>query len=279
MMRRINAPIPLWRYFKLPSDRRFDRALQAIHTHVGLLIERSRKRMLERPGVAPRNLLEAMLDAANQENSGITDEVIVANVITMLLAGEDTTAHSLAWAMYFISQDKALQSRLHLASKDAFGSSAVCPAFEDIRKLDAFESVTQEASRFKPVVPLIYLEPVVDVVLGNVSLPKGTPLFFVLRPSMLDSERFGRADEFLPERWSAGHQEVQPHDSKAYAQFGAGPRVCPGRYLAAVEMRLVLSMLSRNFSMELATSPEHIREIAAFTMMPNTMPVRLKLLH
>jgi cytochrome P450 len=72
---------------------------------------------------------------------------------------------------------------------------------------------------------------------------------------------------------------VQPHDAKAYAQFGAGPRVCPGRYLAGVEMRLVLSMLSRNFAVELATSPGSVKEIAAFTMMPNAMPVRLKSLH
>jgi cytochrome P450 len=96
---------------------------------------------------------------------------------------------------------------------------------------------------------------------------------------MLDGKHFGRPHEFLPERWSTGHLEVQPHDPKAYAQFGAGPRVCPGRYLAAVEMRLVLSMLSRNFSMELATGPDSIKEIAAFTMMPNTMPVRLESLH
>jgi cytochrome P450 len=279
MMKRINAPIPLWRYFKLPSDRKFDRSLHAIHRHVESLIERSRRRMREQPSDNPRNLLEAMLDAASLPDSGITDEVIVANVMTLLLAGEDTTAHSLAWTMFFISQDMSLQSRLHKASANAFGSLQICPAFEDIKKLDLFESVTQEASRFKPVVPLMYLEPVVDVVLGNVSLPSGTPLFFMLRPSMLDSRHFGRPDEFLPERWSPGHLEVQPHDSKAYAQFGAGPRVCPGRYLAAIEMRLVLSMLSRNFSLELATSPDSIKEIAAFTMMPNTMPVRLKSIH
>jgi cytochrome P450 len=120
---------------------------------------------------------------------------------------------------------------------------------------------------------------VMDAVLSGVSLPPGTPLFFLLRPSMLDRKRLGRPEEFLPERWSSGHLEVQPHDSKAYAQFGAGPRVCPGRYLAGVEMRLVLSMLSRNFSMELAISPGSIKEIAAFTMMPNTMPVQLESLH
>jgi cytochrome P450 len=279
IMKRINAPMPLWRYVKLPSDRKFQRSLRAVHHHVESLIERSKKRMREQPSDNPRNLLEAMLDTANLPDSGITDEVIAANVMTLLLAGEDTTAHSLSWAMYFISQDKGLQSKLHAASTDAFGSSPLCPTFEDVKKLDLFEFVTQETSRFKPVVPVIYLEPIMDVVLGNVSLPSGTPLFFMLRPSMLDSKRFGRPDEFLPERWSNGHLDVQPHDSKAYAQFGAGPRVCPGRYLAGVEMRLVLSMLSRNFSMELATSPGSIKEIAAFTMMPNTMPVCLESLH
>lgn len=279
IMKRINAPVPLWRYFKLPSDRKFERSLRAVHDHVKLLIERSRTRMRGQPSDTPRNLLEAMLAAADLPDSGISDEVIEANVMTLLLAGEDTTAHSLSWAMYFISQDKDLQSRLHLASTDAFVSSRLCPTFEDVKKLDLFEFVAQETSRFKPVVPIIYLEAVMDVVLGDVSLPLGTPLFFMLRPSMLDSRRFGRPDEFLPERWSSGHLKVQPHDSKAYAQFGAGPRVCPGRYLAGVEMRLVLSMLTRNFSMELATSSGSIKEIAAFTMMPNTMPVRLESLH
>jgi cytochrome P450 len=277
LIKRVNAPVPLWRYFKMPSDRKFDRAIAAMHRHIESLIERSRRRMHEQPSEKPRSLLEAMLAAASLPDSGITDAVIGANVMTMLLAGEDTTAHSLSWAMYFIAQDRSLQSRLHLAAMDVLRTSPVCPEFDDIRKLDLFEFVTQETARFKPVAPLVYLEPVVDVVLGDIALPAGTPLFFVLRPSMLDGENFGRPDEFLPERWSGGHP-VQPHEARAYAQFGAGPRVCPGRYLAAVEMRLVLSMLTRNFSMELATSPDTIKEIAAFVMMPNSMPVRLQAL-
>src|SRR6202022_332520 len=198
IMKRINASVPLWRYFRLPSDRKFERSLHAVHHHVESLIDRPRKRIRKQPGEDPRNLLEAMLATANLPYSGITDEVIAANGMTLLVAGEDTTAHSLSWAIYFISQDKGLQSRLHVASTDAFGSSQLCPTFEDVKKLDLFEFVAQETSRFKPVVPLGYLEPVIDVVLGDVSLPSGTPLIFLLRPSMLDSKRFGRPDEFLP---------------------------------------------------------------------------------
>ena len=278
IMERINAPFPLWRYIKLPKDRKLDRALEAVHRHIGELIERSRRRMREQPAETPRNLLEAMLAAGDEPGSGITDEVISANVLTLLLAGEDTTAHTLAWTLSYLCADQRLQARLHAASTEVLGMARVCPAFEDVKKLDLFESVAHEATRLKPIVPLLYLEPLTDVVLGDVALPAGTPLFFVLRPAMLDRKHFGEPEQFLPERWAAGHGRVQPHDPRAYAQFGAGPRVCPGRHLAGVELRLVLSMLARNFSMELAADPTEVKEVLAFTMMPSTMPVRLKAL-
>ena len=273
---RINAPFPLWRYLRLPKDRRFERSLEAVTRHIDGLIERTRGRMHDRPAQAPRNLLEAMLTAAGEPDSGISDQMIMANVMTLLLAGEDTTAQTLAWTMSFLCADPRLQARLHAASVEVLGQAQVCPAFEDVKRLDLFEAVAHEATRLKPIIPIIFLENLVDVVLGDVALPAGTPLFFLLRPAMLDEQHFGNPGQFLPERWTAGHSQVQPHDTRAYAQFGAGPRVCPGRHLAGVELRLVLSMLARNFSVSHAGDPADIREVMAFTMMPSAMPVRLK---
>jgi cytochrome P450 len=276
LMKRINAPFPLWRYVKLPQDHKFERSLRKVHAHIDGLIERGRRRLRDDPSAGPRNALEAMLLASDEPGSGITDEVIAANVMTLLLAGEDTTAHTLSWTMAFLCQDIQLQQRLHGAASDVLGDANVCPRFEDLRRLDLFEACANEATRLKPIVPLVFLEPLTDVVLGGVALPRATPLFFVLRPSMLDDTQFGRSAEFLPERWATGHGKVQPHNPRAYAQFGAGPRMCPGRHLAGVELRLVLSMLTRNFSMEMAAEPASIKEVLAFTMMPNQMPVRLK---
>ena len=273
---RINAPFPLWRYLRLPKDRRFERSLEAVTRHIDGLIERTRKRMHDQPAQAPRNLLEAMLTAAGEPDSGIGDQMIMANVMTLLLAGEDTTAQTLAWTMSFLCADPRLQARLHAASVEVLGQAQVCPAFEDVKRLDLFEAVAHEATRLKPIIPIIFLENLVDVVLGDVALPAGTPLFFLLRPAMLDEQHFGNPGQFLPERWAAGHGQVQPHDTRAYAQFGAGPRVCPGRHLAGVELRLVLSMLARNFSMEPAGDLSSVEEVMAFTMMPSAMPVRLK---
>jgi cytochrome P450 len=156
------------------------------------------------------------------------------------------------------------------------GDALVCARLDDLKRLDAFEALATEATRLKPIVPVFFKEALVDKVLGGVALPAGTPVFFVLRPAMLDEQRFGHAGTFMPGRWGDDRNAALAHDARAYVQFGAGPRVCPGRELAGVEIRLVLSMLCRNFTMELATERSAIREVMAFTMMPSAMPVRLR---
>lgn len=289
LMSRSIAPFPHWRYVKLPKDRRLDRAVAAVHAHVERLIERAQRRMRDGPG-EPRNLLEALL-AANAEQGGrLSRDDVVANVITLLLAGEDTTAHSLAWCMFHLAADPALQDRLAQEAVQRFGEARLCADHEAVRDLDAFEAVATETARLHPVVPMFGLEPVVDVELGGVALPRGTPLFFLLRPDMLDARHFGDPMRFEPRRWQRGHHAAAPaaagcphaaragaHNARAWLQFGAGPRVCPGRHLAAVEMRLVLSMLTRNFRVQLACDPAEIREVMSFTMHPAAMPVRLAL--
>ena len=102
-------------------------------------------------------------------------------------------------------------------------------------------------------------------------------MLFLTRPGMLDPRNFVRPETFDPDRWRHPRDpSVGVHEQMAYLTFGAGPRVYPGRYLAAVEMRLVISMLMRNFKIELAIDPAAIEAVSAFTMVPNKMPVRLQ---
>ncbi len=288
LMSRSIAPFPLWRYLKLPKDRRLDRAVAAVHAHVQTLIERAQRRMRDEPG-EPRNLLEALLAANAEEGGRLSRDDVVANVITLLLAGEDTTAHSLAWCMFHLAADPALQDRLAQEAAQRFGEARLCTDHEAVKGLDAFEAVATETARLHPVVPLFGLEPVVDVELGGVAVPRGTPMFFMLRPDMLDARHFGDPLRFEPRRWqrdrlaeaaAAGCPHATrggAHNARAWLQFGAGPRVCPGRHLASVELRLVLSMLARNFRVQLACEPGEIREVMSFTMHPAAMPVRLAL--
>jgi cytochrome P450 len=275
IMKRTNAPLPWWRWLRLPSDRRFDQALTRVHAHVRGLIERAQQRRATAT-TAPSNVLEALLAAHDEAGNAMSKQDIAANVLTLLLAGEDTTAHSLAWTMRYLAADPALQDRLHAQARAVLGHAAVCSAYGDMRELDAFEAVATETMRFKPTVPIFFLEPTGDLVLQGHAVPARTPIFFLLRPDMQNAQYFGDPARFRPERWTDKAQPAGcPHNPRAHLQFGAGPRVCPGRNLASVEMRLVLSMLMRRFKVSLACDPQEIDEVMAFTMLPSRMPVRL----
>jgi cytochrome P450 len=81
-------------------------------------------------------------------------------------------------------------------------------------------------------------------------------MLFLTRPGMLDPQNLVDPEVFNPDRWK--HSRDPPegvHEQKAYLKFGAGPRVCPDRYLAGVEMRLVISMLMKHFRIELTIAP------------------------
>jgi cytochrome P450 len=285
VMGRINALFPYWRYFKLPADRKLDESLEAVHRYVDAMMARARERMRDDPSDMPRNLMEAMLVQQQEQQGGeqggapITDAQIRANVLTILLAGEDTTADSIAWTLPYLAADPALQAHLGEQAQRVIGDAPVCPDYATLKELDIFEAICIEATRLRPVAAVHSFEPLEDVVLDDVALPKGTRMFFVARPAMVDAKNFVDPQRYDPWRWMRKGEHAEhagAHDVRAYLQFGAGPRVCPGRHLATVEMRLALSMLMNEFTIEMAIDPAKINEVSAFTMVPDTMPVKLK---
>jgi cytochrome P450 len=271
---RVNALFPYWRYFKLPQDYRLERSLRAVRTFAEQMIENARDKMRRSPDSAPANLLEAMLAARDEPQSGFSDDDVYANVLTMLLAGEDTTAHSLAWAMYILAGKPELQSDLHRAAVDVFGETHLPANFEDAARLDLFEGVAFEAMRLRTVTPVVSLEANEDTDLAGIGIPKGTPVFLLTRPATLDENNYRDPTAFDPERWAGRREMREGHNSKAFMHFGAGPRFCPGRYLAMLEMKMVLAMLARNFSVSFAEDPELTKEVFAFTMMPSRLRLR-----
>jgi cytochrome P450 len=272
VLQRVMTPFSHWKLLRLPADRRLDRALAAVHAHAHACIARARARLADADPAAPRHALEAML--LRQQALALSDEDIVANVITLLLGGEDTTAHSLAWTMMFLAADRPLQDRMHPQARAVLGAAAVCPDPAAVHRLEGFEHLAMESLRLKPVVPYNVFEPVADTVVGGVRVPARTKLFFINRPALMDPARFAEPERYHPDRWRGG-AGTAAHDVRAFLGFGAGPRVCPGRHLATVEMRLVLSMLLNHFELELAVDPSTIEEVSALTMLPSAMPVRL----
>jgi cytochrome P450 len=273
-MQRILSPFTRWHWLPLPADRRLKRALTAVQHHIDGLIVGARTWRHGHPQASPRNLLDSFLDEADRPGSGISDATVRANVLTMLLAGEDTTAHALAWTMYYLAQHPHLQQELHEQAMAVLGAAEVCPDLDKLRALDLFEAAVTEALRLRPVAPVQFFAPLADTVIGGVQVPRGMTMFFINAPALHDPRHFHQPERYEPKRWLRTHGEGA-HETRAFLQFGAGPRVCPGRHLAGLEMRLVLSMALKHFRIELAQPADRVREVLALTMGPARLGVRL----
>jgi cytochrome P450 len=272
--RRLGMPVPYWRWVRLPADRAADRSLEEIRGAVIAFIEQARERIRARPRLleAPENFLEGML-AAQQTEGGFSDEEIIGNTFTMLLAGEDTTAHTIAWTLWFLASRPEHQSRLAREALEVLGEHQSPVDYETIDSLSYCEAVLREAMRLKPVAPVIGMEPLADTTIAATPIPAGTRLLLLTRYASLKAVEQG--DRFDPGRWlePANGQRGAP-DQKSFLPFGAGPRFCPGRNLAFLESKTALAMIARNFEMELDGGP--VTELFGFTTIPSGLRVRLR---
>jgi cytochrome P450 len=282
LFKRLLAPVRYWHYVKLPSDRRVGRHLIAIQRAVDGFIRAARLRLEQYPELRerPSNLIEAMIAARDSPDSQITDDEVAGNVLTMLLAGEDTTANTLAWAVWFLHRNRDAMKHARAETLTVLGDDAFPSHHEQLSQLHSIEACINETMRLKPAAPLLVLETARGVLIGNLELPAHTTVICLMRPAAIDERRFADARTFRPERWlaGAGGVEVDSSAKRALMPFGAGPRLCPGRYLALAEMKMVIAMLLRGFEIEAVTTPDpgEPRERMAFTMSPVGLKLRVR---
>jgi cytochrome P450 len=281
LTRRLAAPFPYWHWVKLPADRRLERALAEVHAAVRDFIAQARARLAADPALraSPSNLIEAMLVARDDPASGLSDRDVAGNVLTLLLAGEDTTAHTLAWMIYLLARHPAALQRATAEARQVLGDERVPVSFEQADSLPYIEACCHEAMRVKPVAPVNVAQAGRDTVVAGVEIPAGCNLLFLMRPATRDARHFAQPDVFDPARWLDGGGEAGAMSSakRVSMPFGAGPRMCPGRYLALLEMKMVLAMLLAGFDIEAVTTPDgqEAVERLAMTMAPVGLKLRL----
>lgn len=246
-------------------------AFQRVHDTILRIVAAARRRLEAEPALraSPRNMLEAMVAACDEPGSRLNDEHVVGNALTMVFGGEDTTSHSLAWMAWFLAGDPDAAARAREQSLDVLAGALVLEHYGDLARLGYLDAAARETMRLKPVVPVIVLEPHQDMLVDDVEVPAGTTIMCLLRPA---PEHGGGDACFRPERWlaeAAGSNPPQSHP------FGAGPRFCPGRYLAMAEIKAVISMLVTNFELSLARDAVPVEERYGFTMKPDSLPVVL----
>jgi cytochrome P450 len=279
--KRIMSPLPTWRWIRLPSDRRLERSVAAVLAAVGHFVRQARDRLSADPRLReqPNNLLEAMIVAADEESSGISDAQVAGNVLTMLLAGEDTTANTLAWMIDLLWRHPDSLNRARDEVRGVVPPREI-PTLEQLDQLPFLDACTHETMRLKPVAPFMGLQPLRDAVIGDVQVPKGTLVLNLMRCDGVSESRVTNAASFDPTRWyeESGGQEQAGQLKRLSIPFGAGPRICPGRYLALLEIKLAMATLLSRFDIASVDTVDGspVQERMAFTMTPVGLRMRLR---
>ncbi len=275
LFRRITAPIPLWRIFPSRADKALARSMLEVNKAVENFIAQARARMQAEPQrhAQPQNLLEAMMAAADRPDSGLSDAQVAGNVMTMLLAGEDTTANTIAWMIYLLWTHPQSFAR---ACDEVRNKVRDCqqPTMDEVADLEFVEACIHETMRLKPVGPQLPLQANTDVLVGDVQVPKGTIVINLLRRDSVREDLVPQAAQFEPRRWLQSDNPAK----RLSTPFGAGPRICPGRYLAMLEMKIAMTVLLGHFDIEFVGTADGRapRERLSFAMMPVGLQMRLR---
>jgi cytochrome P450 len=219
----------------------------------------------EAPEGAAADLLSRLTTARGEGGDGaLTDREIRDEVITIFIAGHETTAQALNWTWYLLSQHPAVEARLHAELDAALGGRT--PGQDDLPKLAYTRRVIEESMRIYPTAPqLMNRVALADDEICGFKVKKGTSI--IIGPWLLhhhrrlwdEPNRFD-PDRFLPER-SAGRHRF------AYLPFGGGPRVCIGQMLAMNEAVLILAALAQRYQLRLAPG-QVVQPQAEITLRP-----------
>ncbi|MBM4022265.1 MAG: cytochrome P450 [Planctomycetes bacterium] len=210
------------RWLQLLADRVVDRSVAATNAAIRGYVAEGRQRLRDDPGrvAAPQNLLQAMLVAADEPASSLDDAHVIGNVRNMLLAGEETTATTLAWMIDLLVRHPEARRRAEAEVRPIAPDPAAF-SLDQMERLNYLEGCVHETMRLKPVIPILTLQAIDDTVVSDIAIPRDTPIFVVLRHDGLDARFFARPEAFEPERWlEDAEQPLTPAASRCRSARG-----------------------------------------------------------
>lgn len=249
-----------------PAARRFRRALAQLDELVFQLIAERRR------SLKGRSDLLAMLLEARDERTGdrLSDAELRDQVLTLLLAGHETTATALTWTCVLLCAHPQVQDRLR-SEVGKLGERT--PEFADLANLPFTRMVLQEAMRLFPPIWIIERRAVGEDVIGGCRIPAGATLALSQYVTHRHPAFWDDPERFDPERFRPERAAGRPR--YAYFPFGGGPRACVGAGFAMMEAQLILAMLVQAFRLELVPG-QQVAPRPGITLRPRT-PIRMRL--
>jgi cytochrome P450 len=248
--------IPTW--LPTPGNRRLAAATRRLDDVVYGIV-RDRRQDEDRG-----DLLSMLLQARDENGLGMSERQVRDEVMTLLLAGHETTALTLTWA--FLLLDRNPDARLRLEAELAAVLGAESPSPDVVSALPYTQAIVNETLRLYPPAYVTGREAIRQTRVGGTAIPKGHIILISMYTTHRDARFFPEPDEFRPERWLDGLEKRLPRG--AFIPFGMGSRMCIGAAFAMMEAVLLLATIARRWRFELV--PAEIPTQPSITLRPAT---------
>ena len=230
---------PAW--VPTPTNRRLRRTKHRIDALILGIIDARKQSQATRD-----DLLSTLIRARDEAGGQMTDDQVRDEAIILFLAGHETTALALTYALYLLATHPEQQARLGDELDRVLGGRS--PGLGDLDKLAFTEAVVLESMRLYPPAWGIARESLTPVEIAGYAFPKGATFVMSTWAVHRDARLFDDPTAFKPERWQNDLQRRLPRF--AYFPFGGGPRVCIGNRFAMMEAKLVLARAAQRFRFE-----------------------------
>ncbi|HMV99203.1 MAG TPA: cytochrome P450 [Acidobacteriota bacterium] len=244
----------------LPANKRFAKAKERLDATIYRIIEERRKSVEDRG-----DLLSMLLLAQDAEGdgTGMTNEQLRDEVLTLFLAGHETTANALTWTLYLLSQNPEVETKLQ-AEVDAILNGRT-PTVADMPQLKYAEMVLAESMRLYPPAWVIGRRNKAAYQIGDYLIPPRSIFIMSQYVTHRDPRFFDQPEVFDPQRWTPEARSLRPKFS--YFPFGGGPRLCIGESFAWMEGILVLATIIQRWQLQLVAGHQ-VETQALITLRP-----------
>lgn len=234
--------------FPTKSNKEFKEASQTLDRTIYDIIQQRR----QYPDTGREDLLSKLLAARDEEDgAGMNDRQLRDEVMTIFLAGHETTANTLSWTWYLLSQNPEAERKFHQELDTVLQGRK--PVYEDLDRLPYLQQVIWESMRIYPAVWAVNREVVREVEIGGHTFEKGDTVMMSQYVMHRNPKYYQDPDQFIPERFEGDLLKKIPQ--YAYFPFGGGPRICIGNHFALMEASLILARIGSEYKLRMA--PDH----------------------